>query len=47
MTYTVQLDFFIDEDVVRTDEEVKNVLEEIFDGCATSVSDIKVIDAND
>lgn len=33
MTYTVQLDFFIDEDVVRTDEEVKNVLEEIFDSC--------------
>lgn len=47
MTYTVQLDFFIDEDVVRTDEEVKNVLEEIFDSCATSVSDIKVIDVND
>lgn len=47
MTYTVQLDFFIDEDVVRTDEEVKNVLEEIFDTCATSVSDIKVIDVND
>lgn len=47
MTYTVQLDFFIDEDAVRTDEEVKNVLEEIFDSCATSVSNVRVIDIND
>ena len=47
MTYTVQLDFFIDEDIVRTDEEVKNVLEEIFDNCATNASNIKVINMND
>ena len=47
MTYTVQLDFWIDEDGVRTDEEVKDVLKEIFDTGATSVSDIKVIDVND
>ena len=47
MTYTVQLDFWIDEDVVRTDEEVKEVLDTIFDSCATSVSNIRVIDVND
>lgn len=47
MVYTVQLDFFIDEDVVRTDEEVKEVLKEMLDSCACGVSDIKVIDVND
>lgn len=47
MKYTVQLDFFIDEDVVRTDEEVKEVLEEIFDYSNCSASDIKVISVND
>ena len=41
--YTVQLDFFIDEDVVRTDEEVKEALEEIFDYSNCGASDIKVI----
>ena len=45
--YTVQLDFFIDEDVVRTDEEVKEVLEEIFDYSNCGASDIKVISVND
>ena len=44
MNYTVQLEFFIDEDVVRTNEEVKEVLKEIFDSCNCSVSNIKVIE---
>ena len=48
MKYTVQLDFSIDEeDVVRTDEEVKDVVEEIFDYSNCSASNIKVIDVND
>ena len=47
MKYTVQLDFFIDEDAVRTDEEVKEVVEEIFDYGNCSASNIKVIDVND
>ena len=47
MKYTVQLDFFIDEDGVRTDEEVKEVVTEIFDCCSCSASNIKVIDVND
>lgn len=47
MTYTVKLDFFIDEDVVRTDKEVEEVLKEIFDYCNCSASDIKVLDIND
>lgn len=47
MTYTVQLDFFIDEDVVRTDKEVENVLDEIFEYASCYASNIKVIDVND
>lgn len=47
MTYTVQLDFFIDDDEIRTDEEVKDVVKEIFDYSNCYVSDIKVIDVND
>lgn len=47
MTYTVKLDFFIDEDVDRTDEEVEAVLKEIFDYCNCSASNIKVLDVND
>ena len=47
MNYTVQLDFFIDEDAVRTDEEVKEVVEEIFDYSNCSATNIRVIDVND
>ena len=47
MKYTVQLDFFIDEDAIRTDEEVKEVVEEIFDYSNCNASNIKVIDVND
>ena len=48
MNYTVQLDFSIDEeDAVRTDEEVKEVVEEIFDYSNCNASNIKVIDVND
>ena len=43
MTYTVQLDFFIDDDATRTDEQVKELVEEIFDYCNCIASNIKVI----
>ena len=48
MKYTVQLDFSIDEeDAVRTDEEVKDVVEEIFDYSNCSATNIRVIPVND
>ena len=47
MTYTVKLDFFIDEDVIRTDKEVEEVLKEIFDYSSCYVSNIRVIEVND
>ena len=46
MKYTVQLDFYIDEDIVRTEEEIEELLKEIFDYCSCSASDIKVIGEN-
>ena len=48
MNYTVQLDFSIDEeDAVRTDEEVKEVVEEIFDYSNCDATNIRVIPVND
>lgn len=47
MTYTVQLDFFIDEDGVRTDESTKELVYEIFDYCNCSASNIQVLAVND
>lgn len=47
MTYTVQLDFFIDEDGVRTNAEVEEVIKEIFDSCYCDASNIRVLDIND
>lgn len=47
MTYTVQLEFFIDEDAIRTDEEVVEVVKEIFDYCNCTASNVRVIEVND
>ena len=47
MTYTVQLEFFIDEDGVRSDEQVEAVVKEIFDYCNCDASNIRVLDVND
>lgn len=47
MKYTVQLDFFIDEDGIRTDDEVEEVVKEIFDCCNCYASNIRVISVND
>lgn len=47
MTYTVKLDFWIDEDGVRTDEEVIEVINDIFDYSGCTASDVRVIEVND
>lgn len=47
MTYTVQLEFWIDEDGVRTDAEVVEVVKDIFDYSDCSASNIRVIEVND
>lgn len=47
MTYTVQLEFWIDEDGVRTDEEVIEVVKDIFDYSGCDASNVRVIEVND
>lgn len=47
MTYTVQLDFFIDDDVVRTDAETEELVREIFDYCSCDAYNVRVLDVND
>ena len=47
MTYTVQLDFWIEEDGVRTDEEVVEVVKEIFDYSSCYASNVRVLEVND
>ena len=44
MKYTVQLDFFLDEDDVMDDDQVKNIVKDIFGYCNCYASDIKVIE---
>lgn len=47
MTYTIQLDFWIEEEGVRNDEEVVEVVKEIFDFCNCSASNVRVLEVND
>ena len=47
MNYTVQLDFWIDEDAIRTDEEVTEVIKDIFDYSGCSASNVRVLEVND
>ena len=47
MTYTVKLDLFIDEDTIRTDDKVQDIVKEIFDYCNCSASNIVVLDVDD
>lgn len=47
MTYTVQLEFWINEDGVRTDAEVIEVVKDIFDYSDCSASNVRVIEVND
>lgn len=46
MVYTVQIDLYIDDDEIYSDEDISNIIEECM--CvASSVDHIKVIEVND
>ena len=47
MKYTVQLDFWLDEDYAMSDDKVKNIVTEIFDYFNCYTSDIKVIEVSE
>jgi hypothetical protein len=47
MIYTVQLDFFIDDDNIMSEKEVQDVIEEIFNHTSMWASNIRVVEIND
>ena len=47
MTYTVMMDFFIDDDELKTDKEVEEIVKLIFDYASCYATNVKVIEAND
>ena len=47
MTYTVKLDFFIDDDEIRTNEQIVEMIKEIFDNNNCSASNVIIYDIND
>ena len=47
MVYTVQMDLYIDDDEIYSDEVIKEVIEEGMSVASTSVDHIRVIEVND
>ena len=47
MVYTVQMDLYIDDDEIYSDEDISNIIEECMSVASASVDHIRVIDVND
>lgn len=47
MVYTVQMDLYIDDDEIYSDEDIKEVIEECMGVTSASVDHIRVIEVND
>ena len=47
MVYTVQMDLYIDDDEIYSDEDISNIIEESMSVVSASVDHIKVIEIND
>ena len=47
MVYTVQMDLYIDDDEIYSDEDISNIIEEGMSVASASVDHIKVIEVND
>ena len=47
MVYTVQMDLYIDDDKIYSDEVIKEIIEEGMSVVSASVDHIRVIDVND
>ena len=45
--YTVQMDLYIDDDEIYSDEDISNIIEESMSVASVSVDHIKVIEVND
>ena len=44
MVYTVQMDLYIDDDEIYSDEDIRNIIEESMSVASASVDHIKVIE---
>ena len=47
MVYTVQIDLYIDDDEIYSDENISNIIEKNMSIVSTSVDHIRVIEVND
>lgn len=47
MTYTLSLDFWMDDDEIIPDEELIEIIEQMLNGTAWGASNIRVLDVND
>ena len=47
MVYTVQMDLYIDDDEIYSDEDISNIIEEGMSVASASVDHIRVIEVND
>lgn len=47
MVYTIQMDLYIDDDEIYSDEDISNVIEESISVTSASVDNIRVIEVND
>ena len=47
MVYTVQMDLYIDDDEIYSDEDISNIIEENMSVASASVDHIRVIEVND
>lgn len=47
MKYTVQLDFYIEEDVIRTEKSLEDVIKETIDYGGCAASNVKLINVSD
>lgn len=47
MVYTVQMDLYIDDDEIYSDEEMKEVVEEGMESVSATAKNIRVVDISD
>lgn len=47
MTYTISLDFWLDDNEVISDDKMVEMIKELLDGTAWGVTNIKILDVSD
>ena len=47
MIYTINLDFYVDDNKILTDEDLSEILKELINSTGFTVANVKIIDIND